>query len=379
MNFERISFDCMRGILNARKRVTNFCTFVVENEPVDNKGTKLGEFQKGFLMARIKYYYDTETCKYERIKVKKRDVIINALGFLSLVLICAAVIVVILNQYFETPKTMRQAQALEDYETRFELMQEQVINMEKMLGVLQEKDDNVYRVVFEAEPIPQTVREAGSGGARRYRDILESDLENKDLVVSTMEKIDRVKKKMYIQTKSYDEIVELAMNKDKLYQALPAIQPISNKQLRRLSSGYGWRTDPILKVRSFHEGIDFSAPRGTPIYATGDGVVKYTRNDLNGYGLYMVIDHGYGYRTLYGHMSTYNARAGQNVKRGEIIGYVGNSGKSTGPHLHYEVHKNGQHVNPVNYFYKDLNAKEYEEILRLASIENQTLGSITKR
>ena len=184
---------------------------------------------------------------------------------------------------------------------------------------------------------------------------------------------------MYIQTKSYDEIVELAMNKDKLYQALPAIQPVSNKQLRRLSSGFGWRTDPMLKVRSMHEGIDFSAPRGTPIYATGDGVVKYTRNDLNGFGLYMVIDHGYGYQTLYGHMSSYKAKAGQNVKRGEIIGYVGNSGKSTAPHCHYEVHKNGVPVNPVNYFYKDLDAKEYEEILRLASIENQSLGSYSKR
>lgn len=330
-------------------------------------------------MARIKYYYDTETCKYERIKVRKRDVVINALGFLSLVLVFAAAIVVVLSQYFETPKTVAQAREIEELQSRYEYVQEEVSNMEKMLDVLQEKDDNVYRVVFEAEPIPETVREAGSGGVLRYKSLLESDLDNKELVVSTMDKIDRVKKKMFIQTKSYDEIMDLAMDKEKLYQSMPAIQPVSNKELRRLSSGFGRRTDPILKVKKMHYGTDFSAPQGTPVYATGDGVIKFTRKSFNGFGWHIMIDHGFGYETLYGHMSQFNVKSGQSVKRGDLIGFVGNTGKSTAPHLHYEVHINGRAVNPVNYFYKDLNPKEYEEILRLSSIENQSLGSYSNR
>jgi len=326
-------------------------------------------------MARIKYYYDTETCKYERIKVRKRDVVINALGFLSLVLVFAAAIVVVLNQYFETPKTVAQAREIENLKQQIYYMGDEVATMEQMMGVLQEKDDNVYRVVFEAEPIPETVRIAGTGGAIRYRNLLESDLDNKELVVSTLNKIDRVKKKMYIQTKSYDEIMDLALNKEALYAAIPAIQPISNKELRRLSSGFGYRTDPILKVRRFHYGTDFSAPQGTPVYATGDATVSYLKKSLDGYGWHVVLDHGFGYKTVYAHLSQFNVRAGQKVKRGDLIAFVGNSGKSTGPHLHYEVRINGKAVDPVNYFYQDLNPKEYEEILRLSAIENQMLGS----
>ncbi|GAB5524607.1 MAG: M23 family metallopeptidase [Roseivirga sp.] len=330
-------------------------------------------------MARIKYYYDTETCKYERIQVKKRDVVINALGFLSLVLVFAVAIVFVLNQYFETPKTMEQAREIENLTNQFEYAQGELDNLEKMLDVLQEKDDNVYRVVFEAEPIPNSVREAGSGGILKYREILESDLSNKQLVVSTREKIDRVKKKTYIQTKSHDELMQMALGKELLYQSMPAIQPVSNKELRRLSSGFGRRTDPVLKVKKMHYGTDFSAPQGTPIYATGDGEIKYTRSSFTGFGNHVMIDHGFGYETLYGHMSRFNVRPGQKVKRGDLIGFVGNTGKSTAPHLHYEVHINGKAVNPVNYFYKDLNAEEYEEILRLSSIENQSLGSYSNR
>ncbi len=330
-------------------------------------------------MARIKYYYDTETCKYERIKVKKRDIVINALGFLSLALVLSVGIIVILAQYFDSPKEAALKKENEELKLYYQLMQEQVDNMDQMLGVLQQKDDNVYRTVFEAEPIPETVRTAGSGGVLRYRNLLESDLNNKDLVVGTLEKIDRVKKKMYIQTKSYDEIMELALKKEELYASMPAIQPVSNKNLRRLSSGFGMRTDPILKVKKMHYGTDFSAPQGTPIYATGDGKVSVARTTFNGLGKYVTIDHGFGYKTVYGHMSRYIVRPGQKVKRGQIIGYVGNTGKSTAPHCHYEVHINGKKVDPVNYFYMDLNPEEYEEILRLSSIENQSLGSYQNR
>ena len=330
-------------------------------------------------MARPKYYYNSETCKYERIQVKKRDVVINALGYMVLVLVGAVGLLILYNNYFDTPKTLALEKENDEYKLYFNLMQDQVNLMDDMLGVLQEKDDNVYRVVFEAEPIPETVREAGSGGVMRYRDLLESNLKNKELVVNTMSKIDRVKKKMYIQTKSYDEIMKLAQNKAELYQSIPAIQPVSNKELRRLSSGFGMRTDPITKVKSKHLGIDFSAPQGTPVYATGDGVIKLTKTGFSGWGWYIKMDHGFGYETLYGHLSKFNVRPGQRVKRGDLIGYVGNTGKSTAPHLHYEVHINGRAVDPVNYFYKDLNPKEYEEILRLSRIENQSLGSYSNR
>ena len=330
-------------------------------------------------MARIKYYYDTETCKYERIKVKKRDIVINAMGFLSLSIVLSVGIIVLLAQYFDSPKEASLKKENSDLKLYYQLMQDQVATMDNMLGVLQEKDDNVYRTIFEAEPIPGTVRTAGSGGVLKYRNLLESDLDNKTLVVGTLEKIDRVKKKMYIQTKSYDEIMDLALRKEELYMAIPAIQPISNKDLRRFSSGFGMRSDPILKVRKMHYGSDFSAPQGTPIYATGDAVVKRTQKNFSGFGWNIVLDHGFGYETLYGHMSRFNVKVGQKVKRGEIIGFVGNTGKSTAPHCHYEVHIKGRAVNPVDYFYKDLNPTEYEEILRLSSIENQSLGSYSNR
>ncbi|KYG73256.1 MULTISPECIES: M23 family metallopeptidase [Roseivirga] len=330
-------------------------------------------------MSKIKYYYDTETCKYERIKVKKRDVVINALGFLSLALVLSVGIIVVLGQYFDSPKEAALKEENNELKLYYDLMKDQVDGMDAMLGVLQEKDDNVYRVVFEAEPIPETVREAGSGGALRYRQLLESDMENKNLVVSALEKIDNVKKKMYIQTKSYDEVMALALDKERLYSSMPAIQPVSNKDLRRFSSGFGYRTDPIFKVKRMHYGSDFSAEQGTPIYATGDGVVSKTTSSTIGYGKHIIIDHGFGYETLYGHMSRFAVRPGQKVKRGEVIGYVGNSGKSTAPHLHYEVHINGVAKDPINYFFKDLNAAEYEEILRLSSIENQSLGSYSYR
>ena len=330
-------------------------------------------------MSKIKYYYDTETCKYERVKVKKRDIVINALGFLSLSLVLAVGIIVVLSQYFDSPKETALKRENADLKQYYDLMEDQLANMEDMLDVLQAKDDQVYRTIFEAEPIPETVREAGSGGVLRYRNLLESDLTNKDLVVGNLNTIDRIKKEMYIQTKSYDEILDLATNKDAYYAAMPAIQPIKNENLRRFASGFGMRTDPMLKVRKMHYGADFSAQQGTPIYATADGKVSRTRKSNTGLGWSIKIDHGYGFETVYGHMSRFAVKPGEKVSRGQIIGYVGNTGKSTAPHLHYEVHVNGKAKNPVYYFYQDLNAEQFDEILRLSAIENQSLGSYSNR
>lgn len=325
-------------------------------------------------MARIKYYYDTESCKYERVKVSTWDIVLNSLGFLSFSLILAVGIFYTYNLYFQSPVEARLEKENEELKYYYELLQSEMAEASDMLSSLQERDDNVYRVIFEAEPIPGSIRDAGVGGSNRYREITNKNLEREDLVIDLHQSLDKLKKQMYIQTKSYDELLDMAANKENFFAAIPAIQPVSNDELKRLSSGYGMRMHPILKVRKLHPGIDFSAPKGTPIYATGDGEVKRVHTSLGGYGRQVEIDHGYGYVTKYAHMEMFNVKKGQKVKRGECIGYVGNSGRSTAPHLHYEVHKDGKKINPVHYFHQDLNPTEYEEILRLASIENQALG-----
>jgi len=325
-------------------------------------------------MAKIKYYYDTESCKYERVKVSTWDIILNALGFLSLSMILAVGIFIISNKYFKSPVVSQLEKENDELEFYFEILQKDFEDVSKMLTSLQERDDNIYRVIFEAEPISSSIRNAGTGGANRYKEITSKGLEREDMLVNAYQKIDKMKKQMYIQTKSHDELMDMAASKEKMLAALPAIQPVSNKELKRLSSGFGVRMHPILKVRKLHPGIDFSAPKGSPIYATGDGVIKKVKTSLGGYGKQIDIDHGYGYKTRYAHLSAFNVKEGQKVKRGECIGFVGNSGRSTAPHLHYEVHKDNVKIDPVHFFSLDLNASEYEEILRLSSIENQALG-----
>ena len=326
-------------------------------------------------MARIKYYYDTESCKYERVKVSTWDVILNLLGFLSLSLILGFVFFYVYTTNFKSPYETTLEKENEELIFYYELLQEEMNDVSKMLASLQDRDDNVYRAIYEAEPIPASIRNAGVGGSNRYKDLMDKGVEREEMLLEIYEKIDKLKKQMYIQTKSYDELMEMAKNKELFFAALPAIQPVSNEELKRLSSGFGMRIHPILKVRKMHPGVDFSAPKGTPVYATGDGEVRKVRSSFGGYGKQIEIDHGYGYVTKYAHLSAFNVKKGQKVKRGECIGYVGNSGRSTAPHLHYEVHKDRKKINPVHFFSRDLTTSEYEEILRLASIENQALGS----
>ncbi len=326
-------------------------------------------------MARIKYYYDTESCRYERIKVSGWDIFLNSLGFLVVSLVLAAGMVWGYMYYFESPEEAELRKENEEMLYHYNLISNQLEETNKMLGALEDRDDNIYRVIFGVEPVAEEIRKAGVGGANRYRELLDNGLKREELIVESYEKLDQLKRKMYIQTKSYDEIMELAMDKEKFLASLPAIQPVSNKQLKRLSSGFGYRIDPIHKVRRPHHGVDFSLPKGTPVYATGDGVVKKVRKSFSGYGMQIEIDHGFGYVTKYAHLQMFNVKKGQKVKRGDVIAFSGNTGKSTAPHLHYEVRKDGKPINPVYYFSKDLSDEEFEEILRLASIENQALGS----
>jgi len=324
-------------------------------------------------MARIKYYYDTETCKYERIKVSKWDIFLNSLGIFTLALVLAAIIHFGIMEYFEPPKVSLLKKDNKELLMNYEDVSKNLDNMQEMLHALQERDDYTYRVIFEADPIPSSIRQAGVGGTDRYRAIREQNLEREDLVIETVARIDELKKQMYIQTKSYDDIREMAKNKAEMLAAIPSIQPIPNKDLKRLASGYGPRMHPILKVRRMHAGCDFSAPQGTPIYATGDGEIEKSRW-MGDAGNTVVIDHGFGYKTKYFHMSEFKVKRGEKVKRGDIIGYVGNTGLSAAPHCHYEVWKDGKHINPVNFFYSDVTDEEYDKLLDLASRENQSLG-----
>ncbi len=324
-------------------------------------------------MARIKYHYNSETCQYERVVARKIDIFLNILGFLALASTLGFFLAYILAQYIQDDDKLALRTENEELKLHYELLNKQFAEVNESLKALQHRDDNVYRVIFEAEPVANSVRQAGTGGSEKYQEILNKNLKNEKLVLAAYHEIDKLKRRMYVQSKSYDEISQLIKNKSKMLASMPAIQPISNKQLIRLTSGFGMRVHPIYKVGQFHPGIDFAAPQGTPIYATADGNVEKAFYEA-GYGNHVVINHGYGYKTLYGHMVEFIVKEGQKVKRGECIGYVGSTGFSTAPHVHYEVIYKGEQVNPVYFFFKDLSAEEYEKVLELASIENQSLS-----
>ncbi|MEQ8302664.1 MAG: M23 family metallopeptidase [Cyclobacteriaceae bacterium] len=325
-------------------------------------------------MARIKYYYDTETCKYERVKTTTGDIILNSLGIISLTLAMAVGLLLVYSSYFESPKELLLKNEVKELEYYYANLSKEVQKLDEILSEMEHRDDNIYRAVLGAEPIESSIRDAGIGGVDRYQDIKDLNIIHEDLIVRMSENVDKLRRKVYIESKSLDEVVTLAEQKEKLFAAIPAIQPISNKQLYALASGYGRRIHPIYKVKKMHTGIDFSAAIGTPIYATADGTIDRVNVSFSGYGKTVEIDHGFGYRTRYAHMHGFAVSKGQKIKRGELIGYVGNTGLSTAPHLHYEVFINNRHVNPVHYFFNDLNPAEYEKIVELASVENQSLG-----
>lgn len=322
-------------------------------------------------MAKIKYYYNTETCKYERVVTNSTDVFFNILGFLLVSAIFTLIFFFIYLRFFDSPKEVFLKKENEILKNNYALINEEIGQISEVLNSLKDRDDNIYRIIFETKPISINLRQGGTGGSIMENFSLTSD-KNK-LIEETYGKINTLKNSMYVQSKSYDELAKLAQKKEQMLTSIPAIQPISNKTLRALASGFGMRIHPIYKVRKFHTGIDFAAVRGTPIYATGDGVA-YIPNNNDGYGNLIEIHHGYGFVTRYAHLDKYKIRNGQKVKRGEIIGYVGATGTATSPHLHYEVNRNGQYVNPIHYFFNDLSPQEYEQMIKLAEIENQSLG-----
>ena len=323
-------------------------------------------------MARIKYYYDTETCRYERVKTSNSDVFINSLGILCLCLIFGAGLATAWVAYFPSEKEIALKKENEELLLHYDKMNGELESLQQWVFDLQERDDNMYRVIYEAEPVPYSVRTAGRGGVDRYSDILEQNLSQEELIVTAHRKIDLIKRKMYVQSSSYDELVDLAKDKTEMLASIPAIQPIHNKDLKRFASGFGYRIHPIYKVRKMHTGVDFTAPTGTPIFSSGDGKIIKVDRKTRGYGWEVEIDHGYNYITKYAHMSKIDVRVGEKVKRGQIIGEVGSTGTSTAPHLHYEVIYKGKKVNPVHYFFNDLSPAQYDEITKQAAIENQS-------
>ncbi len=321
-------------------------------------------------MAKVKYYYDTKTLSYKRIKLSKLNKIRNLFYFLIGSAFTGLIMVIIFFQFFDSPKEKILNREIKQLSTQYNVVQNKLNQVELVLDDIQHRDDNIYRIIFEADPIPKSIRKAGYGGVNRYKDL--TGYNNSELIISTANKIDQITKQLYIQSKSFDEIIELAKNKKDMLAAIPAIQPVSNKDLSRMASGYGYRIHPIYKTKKLHAGMDFSAKTGTPIYATGDGKIIKVKRSRRGHGNHVIIDHGFGYKTLYAHMSKYTVKRGQKVNRGDIIGYVGNTGMSTAPHLHYEVHKNGKKINPVNFYYNDLTPEQYEKMLEISSQNNQS-------
>jgi murein DD-endopeptidase MepM/ murein hydrolase activator NlpD len=323
-------------------------------------------------MAKVKYRFNPESLSFDKVRTSFKVWIVKSFTFFSASIVISIIYYIIFSYFFDSPKERSLVRVNEQMKLQYEIAQKRLDEITKELDDIQERDDNIYRTIFEAEPIPKSVREAGFGGVNRYEALERST--NSELVIETFKKLDIISKRLYVQSKSYDEVIEKAMNKEQMLACLPAIQPVSNKNLERTSSGWGWRIHPLYKIKQFHSGQDFAAPIGTEIYATGDGMVeKIESSKYSGYGNCVVVDHGFGYKTRYAHMNEFNVKLGQKVKRGTVIGFVGNTGMSTGPHLHYEVEKNGEKINPVNFFFNDLSAEQFDEIIRISNNEGQTL------
>ena len=324
-------------------------------------------------MPKYKFYYDQETLSYKRIEVNNSVRFRNAFVFLTVSALFGLIMLLVLlsSPVIETPKEITQAREIENYQLQYEQLNRKMKQIESVLDNLQDRDNQIYRVIFEANPITDDVRKAGFGGVNRYADL--EGFDNSELIINTTKKMEILSKQIVVQSKSLDEIQRMALDKEVLLSAIPSIQPINNEDLRRMASGYGWRTDPFTKSRRMHKGMDFSAPTGTPIYAPSDGKVIRVDSRSAGYGKHVRIDHGFGYVTLYAHLSEYNVRRGQRVKRGDVIGFVGNTGRSVAPHLHYEIRKDGKHLNPINFYYGDLNTEEFNALLEAANRENQSL------
>lgn len=323
------------------------------------------------MFEKTQYRYNPRTLIYEKVEIGFKKRFVRFLSYVVTGLVFAAAVMLIGYSYLDSPKEKQLKRENAQLKLQYDILNKKIDQFAVVLEDIQQRDDNIYRVIFEAEPIPGNIRKAGFGGVNRYKHL--DGYENSDLVTETTQRLDKIAKQLYIQSKSFDDVYGLAKQKEKMLASIPAIQPVSNKDLTRMASGFGYRLDPVYKTNKFHSGMDFTAPTGTEVYATGNGKIIFIERSSNGYGNHVVIDHGFGYQTLYAHLSVIDTRLGQHVNRGDVIGKVGNTGKSVGPHLHYEVLKNNEKINPVNFYFNDLTEEEYEKMIMISSASGQAL------
>jgi murein DD-endopeptidase MepM/ murein hydrolase activator NlpD len=321
-------------------------------------------------MKKVKYFYNTQTLKYEKLVVSVRVKILRILGFLSAAIVTGVLFLSVSYRFLDSPKEKSLRREIDNLREQYDALQHRMNEAKSQLTELQRRDNQIYRVIFEASPIPDSTR---AGKIEKDEELAQlQSFASSDIIASTAALLKELMNRIKTQEKSYGEIDDLVKNKQKMLASIPAIQPVSNKDLNRIASGFGYRIDPIYKTVKFHAGLDFTAPSGTPIYATGDGVVEEASLSDVGYGNHVVVRHGYGYKTLYGHMIRTKVKTGQTIKRGDVLGWVGSTGKSTGPHCHYEVMKNGEKVDPVYFFFNDLSPEEFDRMLKIARSGNQS-------
>ena len=321
-------------------------------------------------MKKIKYYYNTHSLRYEKLETPFRVKLLRVFTFIATAIVTSAIISYFAFQFIGSPGEKILRAQNERLKTNYENLSDEVKSLEQQMAELEKRDNTVYRSIFEAKPIPDSVRAKAMEKEKQIAKV--ARMEDYEVVESIHKTLATLASRITAQKNSYVELEGLMKNKEKILAATPAIQPVSNKELNRSASGFGYRIDPVYKTVKMHAGLDFAAPQGTPIYATANGRIKIAGNSSGGYGIHVVIDHGYGYETLYGHMVRVKSRPGQHVTRGEIIGYVGTTGKSTGPHCHYEVRKNGNKIDPIYFFYNDLSPQQFDELLKRAQASNQS-------
>jgi murein DD-endopeptidase MepM/ murein hydrolase activator NlpD len=321
-------------------------------------------------MPNSRYKFNPESLSFDRIRLGLGAILLRGLAYFVGSLLIALAYYVIFAAFFDSPKEKALLREIDQLTLQYDIIHREMNNIEKVIDQLQETDDNLYRTIFEAEPIPATLREGGIGGINRYKEL--EGFENSRIVIETTEKLDQLRKQIYVQSKSFDDLIALAMRKEEMLRSIPAVMPISNKDLTRTASGFGLRIHPIYKIIKFHAGMDFTAPSGTEVYVTGDGTVASVISSKRGLGNHIIINHGFGYTSVYAHLDRFNVRAGQKVRRGDVIGFVGSTGLSLAPHLHYEIKLNGTNVDPVNYYFNDLSPEEYERMIEIASKTGQS-------
>lgn len=321
-------------------------------------------------MPKHRYKFHPESLIFIRENATLAEKLRKGLKYFAAGLVISILSYIVFPFFIDTPEERSLRRENEELMLNFELISKRFDQLKVVLEDLQNRDDNIYRIIFEAEPIHSSIREAGIGGIDRYSYL--EGLSNSKIVIQAMKQLDILSKKAYIQSKSFDKLIELAKRKDELAKSIPCIIPLKNKDITRVASSFGMRIHPFYKVLKMHTGMDFTAPTGTDVFVTGDGIVKDIEYTQRGYGYHVIIDHGFGYETLYAHLSEIVVKKNQKVQRGSVIGKVGNTGMSIAPHLHYEVIRNGKPINPINFYFNDLTPDQYDKLIEIASQPSQS-------